>query len=98
MRISSATGTCSSSTLTLKQMHSLEVKASMLPPMESTWRAISSAVRCLVPLKTMCSMKWEMPFDCGVSSREPVSSQMPMEAERMCSICSVMTVRPWGKT
>ena len=35
----------------------------MLPPMESTWRAISSAVRCLVPLKTMCSMKWEMPFD-----------------------------------
>src|ERR1700726_3733919 len=39
-----------------------------------------------------------MPFDCGVSSREPVSSQMPMEAERICSICSVMTVRPWGNT
>ena len=31
-------------TLMLKQMHSLAVKASMLPPMESTWRAISSAV------------------------------------------------------
>ena len=35
-----ATGKCSSSTLMLKQMHSLAVKASMLPPMESTWRAI----------------------------------------------------------
>src|SRR6202034_1327422 len=98
LRMSSAVGTCSSSTLTLKQIHSLEVKASILPPMESTWRAISSAVRCLVPLKTMCSIKWEMPFDCGVSSREPVSSQIPMEAERMCSICSVITVRPCGNT
>ena len=28
------------------------------PPMESTERAISSALRFLVPLKTMCSMKW----------------------------------------
>src|SRR5271157_635397 len=98
LEILSDSGTCSSSTLTLKQMHSLEVKASMLPPMESTWRAISSAVRCLVPLKTMCSIKWEMPLTCAVSSREPVSSQMPIEAERMCSICSVMTVRPWGNT
>jgi len=47
----------------------------MLPPMESTWRAISSAVRCLVPLNTMCSMKWEMPFDCGASSREPFQAK-----------------------
>ena len=70
----------------------------MLPPMESTWRAISSAVRCFVPLKTMCSMKWEMPFDSASSSRDPVCSQMPIEAERMCCICSVITVRPWGST
>ena len=94
--MSSAVGTCSSSTLTLKQMHSLAVKASMLPPMESTWRAISSAVRCLVPLNTMCSMKWEMPFHSGSSSREPVLSQMPIEAERICCICSVMMVSPLG--
>ena len=93
-----AMGRCSSSTLMLKQMHSLAVKASMLPPMESTWRAISSAVRCLVPLNTMCSMKCEMPFDCRSSSRDPVLIQIPIEAERMCSISSVMRVSPLGKT
>ncbi|SPF43193.1 exported hypothetical protein [Candidatus Sulfotelmatobacter kueseliae] len=96
LRMSSAVGICSSSTFTLKQMHSLAVNASMLPPIESTWRAISSAVRCCVPLNTMCSMKWEIPFHSASSSREPVSSQMPMEAERMCGICSVMIVRPLG--
>ena len=82
-------GTCSSSTFTLKQMHSFAVNASILPPIESTWRAISSALRCFVPLNTMCSMKCEMPFHSGSSSREPVCSQKPMEADRMCGIFSV---------
>ncbi len=70
----------------------------MLPPIESTWRAMASAERVSVPLKTMCSMKWEMPFHSESSSREPVFSQMPIETERICDICSVMTVRPLGNT
>ena len=78
-------------------MHSLAVNASMLPPIESTWRAISSAERFFVPLKTMCSTKWEMPFHCGSSSRDPVLIQMPIETERMCSICSVMIGEPVGQ-
>ena len=51
----------------LKQIVSLPVKASMLPPMESTCRAMSSAERLVVPLKTMCSTKWEMPLTLGSS-------------------------------
>src|ERR1022692_3764655 len=39
-----------------------------------------------------------MPFHCGSSSRDPVLIQMPIEAERMCCICSVITVRPLGST
>jgi len=46
-------GRCSSSTLALKQICSLEVKASSMPPTESISRAISSAERRSVPLKTM---------------------------------------------
>ncbi len=34
----------------------------------------------------------------GSSSREPVCSQIPIEAERICCICSVMIVRPLGNT
>ena len=49
-------------TLVLKQTSSLAVKASRLPPMESTERAMSLAERLVVPLKSMCSMKCEMPF------------------------------------
>ena len=57
-----------------------------------------SAERCLVPLKTMCSMKWERPFLCGSSSREPVLIQMPIEIDRICFISSEMTVSPLGNT
>jgi hypothetical protein len=53
--------------LVLKQTSSFAVKASRLPPMESTERAMSSAERLVVPLKSMCSMKCEMPFCSGVS-------------------------------
>ena len=51
-----------------------------------------------LPLNTMCSMKCEMPFEWGSSSREPVFTQTPMETERICCICSVMTVSPLGST
>src|SRR5882672_8569573 len=59
---------------------------------------MASAERFSVPLNTMCSMKCEMPFHSVSSSREPDLSQMPIETERMCDICSVITVTPFGKT
>jgi len=40
------------------------------------------AEREVVPLKTMCSTKCEMPFSACGSSREPESIQTPMETER----------------
>ena len=55
----------------VKPTVSLPVKASRLPPMVSTSRAICEAEREVVPLKTMCSTKWEIPFWAGVSSRDP---------------------------
>jgi hypothetical protein len=51
----------------------------------------------LVPLNTMCSMKWEMPATSGVSSREPVPIQTPTETLRTCGICSVTTRTPFGQ-
>ena len=48
---SKAIGRCSSSTLALKQVISLAVKASSIPPTESTDCAISSAVRRSVPFE-----------------------------------------------
>ena len=50
--------------------------------MESTDRAISSALRFLVPLKSMCSIKCEIPFSWDVSRREPVRIQTPSETDR----------------
>ncbi len=62
----------------------------MLPPIESTSRAMSSAVRWVVPLNTMCSTKCEIPLTSGSSLRDPAFSQIPIETERMWSIFSVM--------
>ena len=81
-----------------KFVYSLAVKASRWPPIESADRAISSAVRFVVPLKTMCSRKCEMPFSDSFSWREPERSQTPIEMERTTGMVSVMTVRPFGKT
>ncbi len=89
-RMSKTSGRCSSSTLALKLTISLAVKASRLPPMESTDRAMSSAERLVVPLNTMCSMKCEMPFSSGDSWREPVPIQMPTATERTCGMVSVI--------
>lgn len=55
--------------------------------MESTLRAMSSAERLVVPLKSMCSMKWETPFCSPASRREPEPTQMP-----------TLTLRTWGMT
>jgi len=46
--------------------------------MESTSEAIVSADRFFVPLKTMCSMKWDTPLCSEVSWRLPRLSQTPM--------------------
>ena len=62
--------------------------------MESTERAISSAERFLVPLKSMCSMKCEMPFSAEVSRREPVRIQTPRETDRTWLISSLITRTP----
>ncbi len=95
---SSAMGTWSASDFTLKQMVSLLVKASRLPPIESISRAICCADRERVPLKSMCSTKCEMPFISGVSHREPDLIHTPMATERRCSMRSVSTIRPFGNT
>ena len=71
--------------------------ASRLPPTESTERAMSSAVRVVVPLNNMCSMKCEIPFCCAVSCREPVPIQNPTDTERMCGIASVITRIPFER-
>src|SRR5258707_6790052 len=62
--------------------------------MESTERAISSAERLVVPLKSMCSMKWVIPFCSGDSRREPVPTQTPTETERTCGMTSLITRTP----
>src|SRR5262249_13446048 len=77
--------------------NSFEVKASRPPPMESTERAISSAVRFLVPLNTMCSMKWEIPVSSGDSSREPVPIHRPTETLRTWGMRSVITRTTLGR-
>ena len=65
--------------------------------MESTDRAISSADRLLVPLKSMCSIKCVIPFCSGDSRREPVPTHTPTETERTCGMTSVMTRTPFDK-
>ena len=65
--------------------------------MESTERAISSADRLVVPLKSMCSMKCVMPFCSGDSRREPVPTQTPTETERTCGMTSVITLTPFER-
>jgi hypothetical protein len=79
---SRAIGTWSASDFTLKQIVSLLVNASRFPPIESISRAMRCAERDLVPLKSMCSTKWEMPFISGVSQREPDLIQTPIATER----------------
>ena len=48
----------------------------------------------VVPLNSMCSMKWEMPLRSAVSRREPVHTQTPTETDRTCRMRSLITRRP----
>ena len=96
-RISNALGRCSSTTLMEKQVNSFDVKASKCPPIASADRAISSPVRFVVPLKTMCSRKWTIPFCSSRSCREPVRSQIPMETDRTAGMDSVTTCSPFER-
>src|SRR6476661_2386985 len=68
----------------------------MCPPTESIARAMSWADREAVPLKTRCSIRWEMPPSASGSAREPVSTQMPTATERTCGIVSVTRRTPLG--
>src|SRR5690349_18957088 len=62
--------------------------------MESTERAISSAERLVVPLKSMCSIKCEIPFCSWFSRRDPVPIHMPTETDRTWGMASVITRTP----
>ena len=66
----------------------------MSPPTASTSSAISRAVRSGVPLKSRCSRKCEIPDCSGVSSREPVPTQMPTLNEATSGIDSVTSLMP----
>src|SRR5437867_4256864 len=57
---------------------------------------MASAVRVWVPLKTRCSMRWDMPTRPSGSCREPASTHTPTATDRTCSICSVPTRMPLG--
>ncbi len=75
----------------------MAVKASMCPPTESMARAMSWAERVAVPLKTRCSIRWEMPPRASGSAREPVSTQIPTATERTCGMVSVTRRTPLGR-
>src|SRR5580765_6471723 len=55
---------------------------------------MSIAVRVAVPLNSRCSRKWQWPLIAGRSSRDPASTQKPIETERMPGIRSVTTRKP----
>src|SRR6266478_4523157 len=61
-------------------------------------RAMSSAERFSVTLKTRCSIRWEMPPRSTGSTREPVSTQIPTATERTWASDSVTTRIPPGST
>ncbi len=60
--------------------------------------AMSRAERVFVPLNIKCSMKCEIPFLDGISSREPARYQNPIATERTCGIASVTMRMPFGST
>ena len=66
--------------------------------MESISRAMCCAVRERVPLKSICSTKWEMPLEAATSQREPDLIHTPMATERINSMRSVRIIRPFGNT
>src|SRR5262245_59127162 len=61
-------------------------------------RAMSCALRVAVPLKTRCSMRWEIPPRSSGSRREPVPIQIPTATERTWGMRSVRMRMPLGRT
>src|SRR6516162_6097499 len=51
-------------------------------------------LRRRVPLKAICSRKWEMPCSSRCSSRLPEAIQTPSDAVSRCGIASVTTLMP----
>jgi hypothetical protein len=72
----------------------LPVAAFTSPPRPSKTSAISWAEWEGVPLKSMCSMKCEMPAWCSGSNREPTPIQTPRASERTPARGSVTTRSP----
>ena len=81
LKTSIAMGMCSSSTLVLKQTHSLAVKASMLPPMESTCAGDFLRGAMLGPLEHHVLDEMRNPVPSRSSSRDPVLIHIPMELD-----------------
>ena len=59
--------------------------------------AISNEVRFFEPLKTICSIKWEIPLLLSFSSLEPEATQTPTVAERSSPLFSRKRVRPFSR-
>src|SRR5713101_5922046 len=59
---------------------------------------MTSAVLVVVPLKTKCSIRCDMPPRPSGSWRDPVSTHTPTATERTCGICSVRTRMPLLRT
>src|SRR6185437_6848531 len=55
---------------------------------------MARALRFLVPLKAICSSRWEMPIWLGFSLRLPVLTQMPRAALSSWLMGSLTTVKP----
>ena len=85
-------------TFAWKQMVSLEVNALDMPPIRSKALAMSRALLFLVPLKIMCSMKWEIPLNSSGSSRDPWSTHTPMDMDLTPGTFSVRTLTPLGSS
>ena len=68
----------------------------MWPPTFSTSSAMAAALRRSVPLKAMCSRKWEAPFSASVSLRVPDATYAPNDTVSTRSMVSVTTSRPDG--
>jgi len=98
--VQSAIGRCSSSTFMLKLTHSLASKRhqyfhrwSPLPRANFFGRTVAG-----LPLKTMCSTKWEMPFPLHVFvARAGLDPNPDADRNGYVFISSVMRVSPLGQ-
>ena len=98
MRSSRLSWKWGSATLHQNTVISCSVPALRRPPVASMMALISpGAGRRVVPLKTMCSTKWETPARSVDSYREPTPMKMLMLTERVWGISQVTTRRPFSR-